>query len=249
MNKSFSKEKVQANAALLFSQMPADQSAYLIGVTPKGQEKFIFDFGINNYTAALKPYFEGEFAMLHLDGKPTGKIAEILEVVLGEDEALVRFELDGANLRLTAHEFAQKFSVIGGLSRAESGETNRQLLKFIDAFTRAHYLGAWLNEREAAGSGEACGECDACVQARGESVEALGESGIVPEQPVDGAIEALLSAGAVVEGGKVSGDERLAEQASDESRGAEIAAVIQDLPPHLQGLAAAIVAHVQGQRK
>lgn len=247
MNKSFGKEQVQANAALVFSQIPADQSAYLIGVTPKGQADFISDFGINNYTAALKPYFEGEFAMLHLEGKPTGKIAEILEVVLGEDEALVRFELDGANLRLTAHEFAKKFSVIGGLSRAESGETNRKLLKFIDAFTRAHYLGAWLKELEDSGSVEGCGECEACSALAG--TEALGESGIVPEQPVDGAIEALLSAGAVVEGGQVGGDEPRVEKVSDESRGAEIAAVIQSLPPHLQGLAAAIVAHVQGQRK
>lgn len=249
MNKSFGKEQVQANAALVFSQIPADQSAYLIGVTPKGQADFISDFGINNYTAALKPYFEGEFAMLHLEGKPTGKIAEILEVVLGEDETLVRFELDGANLRLTAHEFAKKFSVIGGLSRAESGETNRKLLKFIDAFTRAHYLGAWLKELEDSGSVEGCGECDACAQDRGESVEALGESGVVPEQPKDVVLEALLGAGAVVEGGQVGGDEPRVEQVSDESRGAEIAAVIQSLPPHLQGLAAAIVAHVQGQRK
>lgn len=247
MNKSFGKEQVQATAAQLFAQLPAEQSNHLVEFTEGGQQKFIDSFGIDNYMVAMKPYFEGELAMLILNDKPTGKIAEVTEIVIGDEHALVRFTLDDSNLRLPAHEFATKFSVIGGLARGESGKDNRELLKFIDAFTRAHYLGAWLKNLEAVAEGSGCGDCEACSALAG--TEALGESGIVPEQPVDGAIEALLSAGAVVEGGQVGGDEPRVEKVGDEPRGAEIAAVIQSLPPHLQGLAAAIVSHVQGQRK
>lgn len=187
--------------------MPEHLQEKLVTSTTLGSAQFIGDHGIDAYMFALKDADEGTQVLYCEDGEPTGDVATIIEYVGGQyTNVTVRFEVNGQNMRMSAHDFARSFRT---MPCSDSNEAATR------ALVRGYFLGKWLRE-----NGVVTDDEEAEV---GAFVEKLGEAGIIPEAPQSDLPKSLLA-----KARPETSEE--AKPSARQSQAAELArAVLQDL--------------------
>lgn len=192
---------------MMAEAMPAHLQEKLVTATTLGSAEFIGDHGIDAYMFALKDADEGTQVLYCEDGEPTGDVATIIEYIGGQNtNVTVRFEINGQNMRMSAHDFARSFRT---MPCSDSNEAATR------ALVRGYFLGKWMRENGVVTDDE---EAEA-----GAFVEMLGEAGIVPEAPQSDLPKSLLA-----KAQPESAEE--AKPSARQSQAAELArAVLQDI--------------------
>ena len=170
-------QKTIAACKMMAEAMPEHLQEKLIVATTLGSAEFIKDHGIDAYLFALKDADEGTQVLYCDDGEPTGDIATIIEYIGGQNtNVTVRFEINGQNMRMAAHDFARSFRT---MPCADSNEAATR------ALVRGYFLGKWMRENGVVTDDEVA-EADAFV-------EKLGEAGIIHEPPQSDLPKSLLA--------------------------------------------------------
>ena len=190
---------------MMAEAMPEHLQEKLVTSTTLGSAEFIGDYGIDAYMFALKDADEGTQVLYCEDGEPTGDVATIIEYVGGQNtNVTVRFEINGQNMRMSAHDFARSFRT---MPCSDSNEAATR------ALVRGYFLGKWMSENGVVTEDE---EADAMI-------EMLGEAGIIPEAP-----QSDLPKGLLAKAQLESTEE--AKPSARQSQAAELArAVLQDI--------------------
>lgn len=192
---------------MMAEAMPEHLQEKLVTSITLGSAQFIGDHGIDAYMFALKDADEGAQVLYCEDGEPTGDVATIIEYIGGQyTNVTVRFEVNGQNMRMSAHDFARSFRT---MPCSDSNEAATR------ALVRGYFLGKWLRE-----NGVVTDDEEAEVD---DFVEKLGEAGIIPEAPQSDLPKSLLDKARLETSEEVKPSAR-------QSQAAELArAVLQDI--------------------
>lgn len=200
-------QKTIAACKMMAEAMPEHLQKKLVAATTLGSAEFIGDHGIDAYLFALKDADEGTQVLYCEDGVPTGDVATIIEYIGGQNTNLtVRFEINGQNMRMSAHDFARSFRTM------PCSDDNEAATR---ALVRGYFLGKWMRENGVVTDAEEA-EADALI-------EKFGEAGIIPEPPQIDLPKSLLAKAQPESTEEAKPSER-------QSQAAELArAVLQDI--------------------